>query len=119
MRPLIQLRRETKNHQPRLRVVAWVLLCCLSVGQASLPAYGLEPIIRIKRTTAATRRRGKQLGLASFSRIGLNAVDQKCQNRVKKTLHWQLGTLNRTTIVVIRHVPDPSHLILRDNSFFI
>jgi hypothetical protein len=55
---------ETKNHQPRSRVVAWVLLCCFPDGQAWFPARKLEPLIRMARAGAVIPRTGKRLVLA-------------------------------------------------------
>jgi hypothetical protein len=80
----IETGRNTKNHQPRSRVVAWVLHYCSPVRQASLPARELEPIIRIARAGAVMRRTGKKLALAPEVCISLIAVEQTTKSRVKK-----------------------------------
>jgi len=75
---------ETKSHQPRSRVVAWVLLCCYPVGQAWFPARELEPLIRMARAGALIRGTGKKLAPAPEVCISLIAVEQTSQWCVKK-----------------------------------
>jgi len=72
-----------KNHQPRLRVVAWVLQNSFLIRQASLPAYGLEHIIRMKGTGATLHWTGLRLELVPEVSMTLIEVNQRSKGRVK------------------------------------
>ena len=71
-----------KNHQPRLRVVAWVLQNCFVIRQASLPAYRLEHIIRMEGIGAALHGTGMRLELAPKVSMTLIEVNQRSKGRV-------------------------------------
>jgi hypothetical protein len=72
-----------KNHQPRLRVVACVQQNCLMIRQASLPAYGLEHIIRMEGAATALHMTGIRLELAPKVNITLIEVNQNAKGHVK------------------------------------
>ncbi len=75
---------KTKNHQPRLRVVAWVLPCCFLVRQASFPACALELLIRMAGIGTIMRRAGETFALAPEVCIPLISVEQSGKECVKK-----------------------------------
>ena len=77
-----------KNHQPRLRVVAWVLLNYESFRQASFPARELEPLIRIAEMGKAPCRTVRRLVLGLHRYISLMKVDQRRGRRVKAAGNW-------------------------------
>jgi hypothetical protein len=72
-----------KNHQPRLRVVAWMLHRCFLVRQASFPARVFELLIRMAGIGMAMRKTGEKLTLAPEVCITLIAVEQRNKGRVK------------------------------------
>jgi hypothetical protein len=70
-----------KNHQPRLRVVAWALHNeRVSIGQADFPAREFEPLIRMAEIGMMLAIR---LVLAFDNFIGLIAVEQRRSSCVK------------------------------------
>jgi hypothetical protein len=74
-----------KNHQPRLRVVAWMMLNSKNqVGQASLPAGALGPIIRMEGIDTAGRMAWTKFALDPDVCMTLKEVEQRRRGQVKK-----------------------------------
>jgi len=76
--------RKTKNHQPRLRVVAWVLHDCSLIRQASSPASALELLIRMAGVGTAMHLTVRELALRPKVCIALISVEQRMKRRVNK-----------------------------------
>jgi hypothetical protein len=72
-----------KNHQPLLRVVAWMLQNFSVIRQACLPAYGLVLIIRMEGIGAPLHGTGERLELALKLSMTLIEVNQRGRGRVK------------------------------------
>jgi len=72
-----------KNHQPLLRVVAWALQNFSVIRQASLPAYGLDLIIRMEGIDAPLPGTVKRFELALKLSMTLIEVNQSGKAHVK------------------------------------
>ncbi|MGA9068765.1 MAG: hypothetical protein WB424_00835 [Terracidiphilus sp.] len=73
-----------KSHQPRLRVVAWVLQNRVLLRQALHPACGLKIIIRIEGAGAGLHLEETRLELAPEVSMTLIEVEQSGRGRVKQ-----------------------------------
>jgi len=82
-----------KSHQPRLRVVAWMLQNRFLLRQASLPGCGLDLIIRMEGAGAALHETGMRLELAPELSMTLIEVNQRGRLHVKQNKRNKCCTL--------------------------